>query len=289
LEFVLNFLKENIDLVEKEIDNILLDARLEPLIKEAMVYVLKGGKKIRASLLIEAVKSIDKNLINSDLIKIAMAIEMIHAYSLVHDDLPALDNDDYRRGKLTLHKKYNEALAILTGDALLTHAFTIISETNYKKDIKFDILQKLASASGPMGMIYGQIMDMEYEIKDLSTLKKLHSLKTGKMLILPIEIAIIITECDEDMSYDLLEYAKSIGVAFQAVDDLLDVIGIEDKMGKTLHKDELQDKVTYIDMLGVENTKVEINNLINKALESIKKYNLINLERIASFIGKRDY
>ena len=287
----MNFLKENIDLIENEINNIGLDNRIEPLIREAMVYILKGGKKIRGSLLIETVKAINENYVNDDLIKVAMAIEMIHAYSLVHDDLPALDNDDYRRGKLTLHKKYNEAVAILAGDALLTHAFTYVSETNYRKDIKFDILQNLASASGPMGMIYGQMMDMEYKIDNLELLKKLHSLKTGKMLILPVKLACIITGYNESnkLQRDLLDYAEKIGVAFQAVDDLLDVTGSDDKMGKTLHKDELQDKITYINILGVENTKSEINNLINEALESIKEYGFKNLESIANFIGKRDY
>ncbi len=287
----MEFLKENARLIEDEINNILLDSRIEPIIKEAMVYILKGGKKIRASLLIETVKSIDKNLVTSDLIKVATAIEMIHAYSLVHDDLPALDNDDYRRGKLTLHKKYNEAVAILTGDALLTHAFTYVSETNYKKDIKFDILQNLASASGPMGMIYGQMMDMEYKIDDLKSLKKLHSLKTGKMLILPIKLACIIVKCNNNdkLQNNLLNYANKIGVAFQAVDDLLDVVGNDDKMGKTLHKDELHDKVTYINILGVENTKLEINNLINEALHSIKEYNFKNLDKIAQFIGNREH
>jgi len=285
----MSFLKENIKLIEEEIDNILSDDRIEPLIREAMVYVLHGGKKIRASLLIETVKNINEELFDSDLIKVATAIEMIHAYSLVHDDLPALDNDDYRRGKLTLHKKYNEALAILTGDALLTHAFTLVSETSYAKDIKFDILQNMASASGPMGMIYGQVMDMEYKVDDFNVLKKLHSLKTGKMLILPVKLACIITKTNNKLQTDLLCYADYIGVAFQAVDDLLDVIGEEKKMGKTLHKDELHEKVTYIDILGVENTKMEINNLIKSAVNSIQEYNFINLEKIARFIGERDF
>jgi len=284
----MEFLKENIELIEKEIGSILLDNRIEPMIKEAMVYGLKGGKKLKATLLIETVKAIDLSLFNSDLIKVATAIEMIHAYSLVHDDLPALDNDDYRRGKLTLHKKYNEAFAIPSGDALLTHAFTYISETSYTKDVKFDIISLLASASGPMGMIYGQMMDMEYKVDNLDTLKKLHSLKTGKLLTIPIEVAIAITRVDEKLSKKLLEYSKKIGIAFQAKDDLLDVIGEETKMGKTLHKDDLHDKVTYVNILGEEGTKTEIKNLVCDALNIIKPYKFSSLENIACFIDNRD-
>ena len=284
----MEFLKENIKIIENENLNILNDERIEPLLRETMHYILTGGKKLRASLLLETVKAVNSKYFTKDLIKVAAAIEMVHSYSLVHDDLPALDNDDFRRGKLTLHKKYNEAIAILTGDALLTHAFTYISETEYNSEIKFKLLKELAQASGPMGMIYGQVMDMEYKIENIETLKKLHSLKTGKMLILPIKFACIILNCSSSLTENLLKYAENLGIAFQASDDLLDVTGNSKKMGKTLHKDEKQNKVTYMDLFGTEGTKKEIKNLIDNALHYIKDYNFSRLEELALFIVKRE-
>ncbi len=285
----MEFLKNNQIQLSKYFDLLSNDLLLEPTIKEAMVYALEGGKCIRGSLLIETVKGLNSALLTDSVYKVAVSIEMIHAYSLIHDDLPALDNDDVRRGKPTVHKKYGEDVAILTGDALLTHAFTIITQTDFSAEIKIKLVELLSKAAGPYGMIYGQMMDLKYNIKNIDELNLLDNLKTGKMLTIPVEAAMVILKAKEEQYKDFVEFSKLVGISFQAKDDLLDFIGDEKKVGKKLNKDLSQNKKTYPYFLGIEGTQSKIDDFINNALIIIKKYNISNLEILCNFLKTREF
>ncbi len=284
----MKFLKINQLLISDRINQIIDDDNIEPLLKESMIYASIGGKALRATLLLETAKAFGI-IVDSDLISLATSIELIHSYSLVHDDLPAIDNDDLRRNKPTVHKKYGEDIAILTGDSLYGYAFEMLLSTTYSDSLKIKLLNLLTKASGPSGMIYGQIMDVKYEIKIIKDLKKLHLLKTGKMLELPILMALEISNQSQDVKNDFKFFSKNISLAFQAKDDLLDVVGDFKKVGKTLHKDELLNKKTYIDFLGIEETKKEIELLIKEAIKRISSYRIKSLEDIANFIKDREY
>jgi len=288
---MLSFIMKNKEEINNYIDEISENENIEPILRDAITYSLKDGKAIRATLLIETIKGLNIKLIDRSVYRSALAVEMIHAYSLIHDDLPAIDNDNYRRGKLTLHKKFGEDVAIVSGDALGGFAFKYLATTNYNSDTKIEMIKELADAAGPEGMVYGQIMDMRYPINSIEELNKMHFLKTGKMILLPIKLALIIANIKKDSpAYnDFLNYGKNIGIAFQARDDLLDVIGDENKVGKKLKKDSLQNKKTYIDFWGIEGTQKKIDELLDSAINSIKKYNLKSLESIANFLRKRDY
>jgi len=201
---------------------------------------------------------------------------MIHSYSLVHDDLPALDNDDYRRGKLTTHKVFGEAEGILIGDSLLTHAFYVLSQKNLEllsSEQIVNIISKTSEYAGINGMIGGQMIDIQSEDKkiDLETLKYIHSHKTGKLIRLPIEIACIIANLEKEKREVLEEYADLIGIAFQVKDDILDVEGTFEDLGKPVGSDVGLHKSTYPSILGMEESKKILNNTIEKAKEIIKK------------------
>ncbi len=288
---MISFIYENKKKLDKYISEILNNKNIEPVLKEAMYYSLSDGKAVRASLLLETLKALDKSLIDDSAYHTAMAIEMIHAYSLIHDDLPAIDNDDFRRGKLSVHKKFGEDIAIVSGDALGGYAFYYLSATNYPALTKVNMIKELALAAGPEGMISGQVMDMRYTINSVDELDKMHSLKTGKMIELPVKLALLITETDKnsELYHNLLKYSYNLGIAFQARDDLLDVTGDEKIVGKKLQKDKKQNKINYIDFWGVEGTKNKINELIDDALDYIKSYNFENLENIAYFLKTRDF
>ncbi len=243
-------------------------------IVEGMKYsIFNGGKRLRPVLLLMVLELLEEDT-NLGLPS-AVAIEMIHAYSLVHDDLPALDDDEYRRGKLTTHKKFGEAEAILVGDALLTYAFLVLSSKNNQLTSEkiVEIIKKTSIASGSCGMIGGQMVDIEYENKkaDLPTLQYIHTHKTGMLLKLPVEIALIISGTVGKKQDVLLEYADLIGLAFQIKDDILDVEGEFEKLGKKIGSDQISDKSTYVSLLGLEQSKKILNEKIKKANEIIKK------------------
>ena len=235
--------------------------------------ILNGGKRLRPFLLFATLE-----LLNEDInkgVKSAIALEMIHSYSLVHDDLPALDNDDYRRGKLTTHKVFGEAEGILIGDSLLTYAFYVLSQKNLEllssKQI-VNIISKTSEYAGINGMIGGQMIDIESENKkiDLETLKYIHSHKTGKLIKLPIEIACVIANLEKDKREVLEEYADLIGIAFQVKDDILDIEGTFEDLGKPVGSDVDLHKATYPSILGMEESKKILNNTVEKAKEIIK-------------------
>ena len=268
------YLKEKTDFFETELKKELKELSYPETIAKGMEYaILNGGKRLRPFLLFVTLE-----LLNEDIkkgVKSAIALEMIHSYSLVHDDLPALDNDDYRRGKLTTHKVFGEAEGILIGDSLLTYAFYVFSQKNLEllssKQI-VNIISKTSEYAGINGMIGGQMIDIQSENKkiDLETLKYIHSHKTGKLIKLPIEIACIISNLEKDKREILEEYADLIGLAFQVKDDILDVEGTFEDLGKPVGSDVDLHKATYPSILGMEESKKILNNTVEKAKEIIK-------------------
>ena len=268
------YLKEKTDFFETELKKELKELSYPETIVKGMEYaILNGGKRLRPFLLFATLE-----LLNEDInkgVKPAIALEMIHSYSLVHDDLPALDNDDYRRGKLTTHKVFGEAEGILIGDSLLTYAFYVFSQKNLKllsSEQIVNIISKTSEYAGINGMIGGQMIDIESENKkiDLETLKYIHSHKTGKLIKLPIEIACIIANVEKDKREVLEEYADLIGIAFQVKDDILDVEGSFEDLGKPVGSDVDLHKATYPSILGMEESKKILNDTVEKAKEIIK-------------------
>ena len=290
------YLKEKKEIVEKTIDSYLGEFSYPHVIAEGMRYaVLNGGKRIRPVLILMTLDILGKEEALG--LPAGAALEMIHSYSLVHDDLPALDNDDYRRGKLTTHKKFGEAQGILIGDSLLTHAFNVLTEKNEGviSDKKIVEIVKLTSSyAGINGMIGGQTVDVESEGKkvDMETLKYIHKNKTGKLLRLPIEIGCVIGDASKEIREKLEEYADLIGLAFQIKDDILDIEGDFEKLGKPVGSDAELEKSTYPSLIGMEESKKLLDEIVEKAKKIIadnfsEEKGKILIE-LADFIGKRD-
>ena len=268
------YLKEKTDFFETELKRELKELSYPETIAKGMEYAtLNGGKRLRPFLLFATLELLNENIKKG--VKSAIALEMIHSYSLVHDDLPALDNDDYRRGKLTTHKVFGEAEGILIGDSLLTHAFYVLSQKNLEflsSEQIVNIISKTSEYAGINGMIGGQMIDIQSEDKkiDLETLKYIHSHKTGKLIRLPIEIACIIANLEKEKREVLEEYADLIGIAFQVKDDILDVEGNFEDLGKPVGSDIDLHKATYPSILGMEESKKILNDTVEKAKEIIK-------------------
>ena len=257
---------------------------------EAMEYaVMNGGKRIRPILMYMICDLFEKNNSeNYDKAKeIAIALEFIHCYSLVHDDLPAMDNDDYRRGKLTVHKKYNEAIGVLVGDVLLTEAFGIIANSKSLGDKnKVEIISKLSEYAGFFGMVGGQFVDMESENKkvEIDTLKYIHAHKTGKLLTAAIELPMIALDVESEKREKMVEYSKLLGIAFQIKDDILDIEGNFEEIGKKSNDIE-NDKTTYPSIFGLEESK----RLLQEYLERAKKIIFDEFEGNQLFLELTDY
>ena len=257
---------------------------------EAMEYaVMNGGKRIRPILMYMICDLFEKNNCKSyDKIKeIAVALEFIHCYSLVHDDLPAMDNDDYRRGKLTVHKKYNEAIGVLVGDVLLTEAFGIIANSKSLGDKnKVEIISKLSKYAGFFGMVGGQFVDMESENKkvEIDTLKYIHAHKTGKLLTAAIELPMIALDIEGKKREKMVEYSKLLGIAFQIKDDILDIEGNFEEIGKKSN-DVQNEKTTYPSIFGLEKSK----KLLQEYLEKAKKIIEDEFEGNQLFLELTDY
>ena len=234
---------------------------------EAMNYsLLQGGKRIRP-ILTKAV--LDAMKVDASLYKeFLCALECIHTYSLIHDDLPAMDNDDYRRGNLTNHKVYGDGMAILAGDGLLTYAFQLCSEnTTASAEQKIKAIQCLATAAGPEGMVGGQAFDLLSEGKHipLEELKILHSGKTGALFNAAIELGLILSNADQAKYAAYMIYANCLGLLFQITDDILDVTGTIEELGKTPGSDIRQDKSTYVSLLGLDEARNEAHAVVQKA------------------------
>lgn len=237
-------------------------------VKEAMLYSLQaGGKRIRPFIVLQVIRAYNQNY--HDYIDIACALEMIHTYSLIHDDLPGMDNDDLRRGKPTCHKQFGEATAILAGDGLLNEAVNIILQTNLDDSLKLSLVSCLYTSSGINGMILGQEYDIENEGKKLSkeTLDKIHHYKTGKLLSCAFQMGALIAS-PNDLEI-LKQIGYKIGLAFQIQDDILDVTSDAKTLGKNTGSDEANHKETYVTLLGIENSQKEVDLLFNEAQQLV--------------------
>ncbi|SDH51345.1 geranylgeranyl diphosphate synthase, type II [Alteribacillus persepolensis] len=260
------------DEIEQRLPRFLESIDCPDTLKKAMVYSIQaGGKRVRPLLTLAAVKAY-RDVKEIDY-TVACAVEMVHTYSLIHDDLPAMDDDDYRRGKLTNHKVFGEALAILAGDALLTHAFAMISSLPGVDDrTKITLTQELAHAAGPQGMVGGQTADIEGERRDLSLqeLEYIHHHKTGDLLGFAVAAgAILAGSSPEDMKH-IRAYAKELGLVFQIKDDILDVEGDSLEMGKSTGSDENKGKVTYPRLLTMAGAKEKLMVHADNAKEHLR-------------------
>ena len=286
------YLEEKKKIVEDSMIELLANYRNKypEKLAEAMEYaVMNGGKRIRPILMYMICDLFEKNNCKSyDKIKeIAVALEFIHCYSLVHDDLPAMDNDDYRRGKLTVHKKYNEAIGVLVGDVLLTEAFGIIANSKSLGDKnKVEIISKLSEYAGFFGMVGGQFVDMESENKkvEIDTLKYIHAHKTGKLLTAAIELPMIALNIESEKREKMMEYSKLLGIAFQIKDDILDIEGNFEEIGKKSN-DVQNEKTTYPSIFGLEKSK----KLLQEYLEKAKKIIEDEFEGNQLFLELTDY
>lgn len=264
---------ERIKLVEETlIKELGKDKALVPELADSMEYSLTaGGKRLRPILLMAAADAVGAK--GTDFIQAACGIEMIHTYSLIHDDLPAMDNDDYRRGKLTNHKVYGEALAILAGDALLTQAFEVIlRQSNVPAELLLQVVREMSVAAGPNGMVGGQVIDMLSEGKRISMdeLRKMHMGKTGALFRAAIRSGAIMARADEKQLLALTEYADCFGLAFQITDDILDVVGDEAVIGKPVGSDERNEKSTYVTLTSLDEARQLAADTVQQAVEALE-------------------
>ena len=247
---------------------------LDENLSRAMEYsLMAGGKRLRPILLMAAVDTINDD--GEKFITVADALEMIHTYSLIHDDLPAMDNDDFRRGKLTSHKVFGEATAILAGDALLTLAFEVVlRQKDVAPEILLRVLKEISTAAGAAGMVGGQAIDLRSEgIQiDFETLKLMHRGKTGALFKAAIRSGAILAQASEKNLEDLTRYAENFGLAFQITDDILDVTGDEKILGKPTGSDEKNLKSTYVSLTSLDAAKNFAQAAVDEALDALKNF-----------------
>lgn len=260
---------------------------------EAMRHAsIGGGKRLRPLLVVAAA-----NLFNVDraaALRVGCAVEAIHVYSLIHDDLPCMDDDDLRRGKPTVHKVFGEAVAVLAGDSLHALAFELLSdgETHADPFVRLELIDGLARASGPGGMAGGQMMDIAAETSDfdLAAVTRLQAMKTGALIAFSVEAGAIMGRLPPEGRGPLRGYARDIGLAFQIADDLLDVEGDEELAGKALHKDEARGKATFLSLLGVERARAQAAMLVDQAIAHLHQFGAEAdlLRAIARYAVERD-
>lgn len=263
--------QEKLALVESALEEFYGDQQLAANLREAVLYSIHaGGKRIRPYLLLEVLESLQVPITIAHA-QVAAALEMIHTGSLIHDDLPAMDDDDFRRGRLTNHKKFGEALAILAGDALFLDPYALIAQADLPNEIKVNLIASLSLSSGSMGMVAGQVLDMEGEGQhlNLEELQTIHANKTGKLLAFPFQAAGVIAGFDENLQKQLKTVGELIGLAFQVRDDILDVTASFEEIGKTPQKDLQAEKSTYPALLGLDEAKVFCNRTLDQANEKL--------------------
>ncbi len=261
-------------LVENYISNLKNNNSIPPLLLESMLYSLtQKGKRLRAVLLLASYNMLKDDVEN--IVPYAVAIEMIHTYSLIHDDLPAMDNDVLRRGQPTNHIKFGEDIAILAGDGLLNYAFEIILREAIKSKNPINSLkaiESIANAAGVNGMIAGQVIDIKSSSNSKNkkeTLLYIHEHKTGSLIIGAIKAGLILAEANNNQLLAGEAYGYNIGVAFQIIDDILDVVGNEKELGKSIGKDVVEDKLTYTSIYGLDNSREQAKILTKKACDNI--------------------
>ena len=281
--------QEKLALVESVLEEFYGDQQFALSLREAVLYSIHaGGKRIRPYLLLEVLDALNVPITLAHA-QVAAALEMIHTGSLIHDDLPAMDDDDYRRGRLTNHKKFGEALAILAGDALFLDPYALIAQADLSSQAKVDLIASLSLASGSMGMVAGQVLDMEGEGKhlNLEELQTIHANKTGKLIAFPFQAAGIISGLDVSLQKDLKYIGELIGLAFQVRDDVLDVTASFEEIGKTPQKDLQAEKSTYPALLGLDKAIVFCNHTLDRAnakLEEISQLVTFDKEPIVKIV-----
>ena len=260
----------------KKLVNNFLEKRMEKRgisnVDDAMKYsLLAGGKRLRPILLMATAEAVGAN--GYDFLPAACGLEMIHTYSLIHDDLPCMDNDDYRRGRLTNHKVFGEAMAVLAGDGLLTLAFEVmLRQQGVSADTLVRVVREISTAAGPDGMVGGQALDMESEDKQISmeTMKNIHLGKTGALFRAAIRSGAILGGASEEALAALTVYADNFGLAFQITDDILDVIGDESVIGKPVGSDEKNHKSTYVTLTSLEEAQKLAQDAVDTAIDALK-------------------
>lgn len=293
-----SLLEENTRIIEAELEKY-IDRDDSYGLSEIMSYsLLSGGKRLRPFIVIEASKLFSND--NFDIkraLPFACALEMVQTYSLIHDDLPCMDNDDYRRGKLTSHKVFGEDKALLAGDSLLTYAFEVLASNQYVSDkiIRYATVC-LAKYAGFAGMAGGQMIDLNSDknIKSYSELKTMHALKTSALIKCAVVLGYLssIESIDDEIISDLETYAENIGVAFQIRDDILDITATSEELGKPVGSDAKNGKTTSLSFMSIEDANMEIDRLTSEAVSVIKKYYKEPYEHcplieLAEFMGKR--
>ena len=289
-------LKEYLQQSKADIENYLSSVLTSPNAEYAKLYesmnysLLMGGKRIRPIITKAVIESLGGAW---DAYKdVVCAIELIHTYSLIHDDLPAMDNDDYRRGKLTNHRVYGDGMAVLAGDGLLTYAFELVSHHKELSPTQVvQIIRCLAKGAGPSGMVGGQAFDLQSEGKFLSLeeLVVLHKGKTGALFSAAVEIGLIVMNAPNSVRDAYLRYADHLGLLFQITDDILDVVGTQEELGKTPGSDERQHKATYVSILGLDTAKERAQEVANLALTALHDSNQTSpvLEGLVQYLMER--
>ena len=281
---------------------ILTDAALERLLPPATQYpssihaamrhsVFAGGKRLRPILCMEAAQMVH-GCVPLGIEELGAALEMLHTYSLIHDDLPALDNDDLRRGRPTCHKAFGEATAILAGDGLQTYAYEVLAKLQCPAEARVAIIAEIAHATGTIdGMIGGQVMDLEAEHHhpDAQTLEYIHRSKTGALLTASVVTGGLYAGADASQVQSLRDFGKNIGLAFQIVDDVLDVTQTSEQLGKTAGKDTATEKATYPALFGIEASIKKADELVAKALAALDPFGdpAENMREIAKYLVQR--
>ncbi|MBN1827867.1 MAG: polyprenyl synthetase family protein [Deltaproteobacteria bacterium] len=263
---------------------------------ESMRYSLfAGGKRLRPILCLAAVDALGGD--RESVMDAACALEMIHTYSLIHDDLPAMDDDDFRRGRPTNHKIFGEGIAILAGDALLTEAFDLLAGSPLKGQLTAQrllrVIQEIAAAAGVNGMVGGQAADLESEGKpvDRQVLQYIHNHKTEKMITVSLRSGAIAAGADDGSLVAITEYGRRIGLAFQIADDILDIVGDQEALGKDVGSDEAKKKATYPALYGIDASRREANRLVEESLKTLERFDhrADPLRMLARFIVERTY
>lgn len=290
LEFE-NIMKNDISLVESRLTDLLPKcANGQDEVVEAMKYSLvNGGKRLRPVLCLEFAKACGGD--RFDALDFACAVEYIHTYSLIHDDLPCMDDDDMRRGKPSCHKQFGEATALLAGDALLTHAFQIVAGAELDDSKIALACGLLAQNAGVQGMVGGQVIDLKYESEspDLRQLLSVHRLKTGALISAACLLGCIAAGADDKKIAAASAYAYDLGVAFQIKDDILDVTGSSEELGKPVGSDEDNNKTTYISLRGIENAQKDVEKLTSAAISRLSEFqNTEFLEALSRYLVNRN-
>lgn len=261
---------------------------------DAMRYsTLNGGKRLRPFLV--TCSAYLFGVSDKAALRTAAAVEFVHCYSLVHDDLPAMDNSDLRRGQLTTHKQFDEATAILAGDALLTYAFEVLAdrETHEDPHVRCNLVTALAKASGANGMVGGQMLDLIAETTqlDIGAITRLQRLKTGELIAFSAEAGAILGKASTQQRGALRAYAHDLGLAFQIIDDLLDAEGSEEKTGKSVGRDQKAGKATFVSILGAERARAQAHLLAQQAARHLNMFEgrATHLQQVAKFVVEREF